>query len=203
MPDDNALGLRGYVFHFQGTEESRPSVADLHCGHSAHRHGRALFSSAVLRLSGNRRAACTVPRGVAGFNEGLIADYRANGKPTKGPFVGRQVLLLTTTGAKTGHEHTNPLVWTKDGDKLVIVASKGGAPTNPSWYHNLRANPVVTIELGKDRFAARASVAKPESERRRLYDQHAATHPGFTEYEKRTTRRIPVITLERIGPNAA
>jgi deazaflavin-dependent oxidoreductase (nitroreductase family) len=137
------------------------------------------------------------------FNTGLIADYRANGKPTKGPFVGRQVLLLTTKGAKTGNQRTNPLVWTTDGDKLVIVASKGGAPTNPSWYHNLRANPVVTIELGKERFAARANVAKPESERRRLYDAHARVHPGFTDYEKKTTRRIPVITLERIGPSSS
>ena len=137
------------------------------------------------------------------WNEGLIEDYRANGKATTGPFVGRQVLLLTTKGAKSGQERTNPLVWTKDGDKLVIVASKGGAPTNPSWFHNLRANPVVTIELGKERFAARANVAKPESERRRLYDAHAKMHPGFADYEKKTTRRIPVITLERIGPSAA
>lgn len=134
-----------------------------------------------------------------GFNEGLIEDYRANGKPTSGPFVGRQVLLLTTKGAKSGRDRTSPLVWTKDGDKIVVVASKGGSPTNPGWYHNLRKNPVVTVELGRERFSARAGVAKPESERRRLYDQHARTHPGFTEYEKRTTRRIPVVTLERLG----
>ena len=139
---------------------------------------------------------------MAGFNEGLIEDYRANGKPTKGPFVGRQVLLLTTKGAKSGQERTNPLVWTKDGDKIVVVASKGGAPTSPSWYHNLKANPVVTVELGTERFTARASVAQPESERRRLYDAHAKLHPGFTDYEKKTTRRIPVITLQRITPAA-
>lgn len=132
------------------------------------------------------------------WNRGLIEDYRANGKPTKGPFVGRQVLLLTTKGAKSGTERTNPLVYTKDGDKIVIVASKGGAPTNPAWFHNLRANPTVTVELGKEKFQARAAVAKPESERRRLYDQHAATHPGFKDYETKTTRRIPVITLERV-----
>ncbi len=138
-----------------------------------------------------------------GWNDALIDDYRRNGKPTSGPFLGRQVLLLTTKGAKSGQERTNPLVWTKDGERLVIVASKGGSPTNPSWYHNLRKNPVVTIELGKDKFAARASVAKPEAERRRLYDQHAAMHAGFKEYEKKTTRRIPVILLERIGPSSA
>ena len=133
------------------------------------------------------------------WNRGLIEDYRKNGKPTSGPFVGRQVLLITTTGAKSGQERTNPLVWTKDGDKLVIVASKGGAPTNPAWFHNLRKNPLVTIELGKEKFTARASVATPESERRRLYDQHAATHPGFKDYEKKTTRRIPVVKLERVA----
>jgi len=132
------------------------------------------------------------------WNRGLIEDYRANGKPTKGPFVGRDVLLLTTKGAKTGASRTNPVVFTRDGDKLVIVASKGGAPTNPGWFHNLKANPVVTVELGREKFQARASVATPETERRRLYDRHAATHPGFKEYETRTTRRIPVITLERV-----
>jgi deazaflavin-dependent oxidoreductase (nitroreductase family) len=139
---------------------------------------------------------------MAGFNEGLIDDFRAHGKVTKGPFVGRDVLLLTTKGAKSGQDRTNPLVYSKDGDHLVIVASKGGAPTNPSWFHNLKANPVVTIELGGERFAARANVAKPESERRRLYDQHSIKNPGFKDYETRTTRRIPVITLERVGPSA-
>lgn len=131
------------------------------------------------------------------WNRGLIEDYRKNGKATTGPFVGRQVLLITTKGAKSGQDRTNPLVWTKDGDKLVIVASKGGAPTNPAWFHNLRKNPLVTIELGKETFTARASVATPERERRRLYDQHAATHAGFKDYEKKTTRRIPVVLLER------
>jgi len=139
---------------------------------------------------------------MAGFNEGLIGDFRAHGKVTAGPFVGRDVLLLTTKGAKSGQDRTNPLVYSKDGDDLVIVASKGGAPTNPGWFHNLKANPVVTVELGGERFAARATVAKPESERRRLYDQHSVKNPGFKDYEKRTARRIPVITLERVGPSA-
>ena len=135
-----------------------------------------------------------------GFNEDLIADYRAHGRPTTGPFVGRQILLLTTTGAKTGAERTSPLVYTHDGDRIVIVASKGGSPTNPGWYHNLRANPVVTLELGNERFKARAVTATPESERRRLYDQHARTNPAFLGYERKTTRRIPVVTLARVGP---
>ena len=132
------------------------------------------------------------------WNAGLIEDFRAHGKVTQGPFLGRDVLLITTKGAKSGREKTNPLVFHRDGDKLVIVASKGGAPTNPAWYHNLKAHPVVTIELGGETFKARATVAKPETERRRLYDQHSAINPGFKDYEKKTTRRIPVITLERV-----
>jgi deazaflavin-dependent oxidoreductase (nitroreductase family) len=138
-----------------------------------------------------------------GWNDDLIADFRAHGKVTKGPFLGRDVLLLTTKGKRTGLERTNPLAFSRDGDNLVIVASKGGSPTHPSWFHNLRANPVVTVELGGERFAARANEAKPESERRRLYDRHSAISPSFRDYEKRTSRRIPVVTLERIGPSAA
>lgn len=135
---------------------------------------------------------------MAGFNDALIEDLRANGKVTKGPFVGRNVLLLTTTGAKSGETRTNPLVFTRDGDRYVVAASKGGAPTNPSWFHNLRTHPVVTVEVGGERFRARAHVM-PEDERRRLYDRHAAENPTFKDYETKTTRRIPVIALERLG----
>jgi deazaflavin-dependent oxidoreductase (nitroreductase family) len=138
-----------------------------------------------------------------GWNDDLIEDYRANGKPTKGPFLGRQVLLLTTKGKKTGSERTTPLVWTKDGDDLVIVASKGGAPTSPDWFFNLKANPTVTVELGRDKFEARAKVATPESERERLYGAHAQVHPGFHDYVKKTTRKIPVVRLERIASGAS
>jgi len=134
---------------------------------------------------------------MAGFNDDLIEDLRANGKVTKGPFLGRSVLLLTTTGAKTGETRTAPLVYSRDGDHYVIVASKGGAPTHPSWFHNLRAHPTVAIELGGERFRARAHVV-PEPERRRLYDAHAAINPSFVDYEKKTTRRIPVVALERL-----
>jgi deazaflavin-dependent oxidoreductase (nitroreductase family) len=137
------------------------------------------------------------------FNDDLIADFRAHGRVTKGPFLGRDVLLLTTRGAKSGADRTNPLVFSRDGDHLVIIASKGGSPTHPGWFHNLRAHPVVTVELGGERFAARARVAAPESERRRLYDQHSVKNPGFREYEKKTTRRIPAVVLERIQPGAA
>jgi deazaflavin-dependent oxidoreductase (nitroreductase family) len=134
---------------------------------------------------------------MAGYNDSLIADLRAHGKVTQGPFVGRDVLLITTTGARSGNEHTNPVVYSRDGDRYVIVASKGGAPTNPGWFHNLRAHPTVTVELEGERFSAQATVVSPESERRRLYAQHSVKNPGFREYEKKTTRRIPVIWLDR------
>src|SRR6266850_8378172 len=131
------------------------------------------------------------------FNERVIDDFRAhNGQITSGPFTGRSLLLLTTKGAKTGEERTSPLAYSRDGDRFVIVASKGGAPTNPAWYHNLRTHPDVTVEVGPERFRARATIAR-DAERRRLYDQHAAKMPAFAEYEKRTARKIPVVVLER------
>jgi deazaflavin-dependent oxidoreductase (nitroreductase family) len=135
------------------------------------------------------------------WNHGLIEDYRANGKATSGPFVGRQLLLLTTKGAKSGAERTAPLVYTTDGDKIVIVASMGGAPTHPHWFANVVANPVVTVELGQEKFRARATVADA-AERRRLYDAHADLHPSFVDYEQNTTREIPVVLLERLNSAA-
>jgi deazaflavin-dependent oxidoreductase (nitroreductase family) len=131
------------------------------------------------------------------FNRGLINDLRTNGKPTSGPFLGREVLILTTKGARSGDVRETPLVYTRDGDHYVIVASKGGAPTHPSWYHNLVKHPEVTIELGKEKFRAQAHIADGE-EYERLYTQHADINPGFHDYRKKTTRKIPVIVLERI-----
>ena len=133
-----------------------------------------------------------------GFNDQLIDDFRAHGgQITSGPFTGRSLLLLTTKGAKTGEERTSPLAYSRDGDRFVIVASKGGAPRHPAWFHNLRAYPDVMVELGREKFHASASVAD-DNERRRLYDQHAARMPAFADYEKKTTRKIPVVVLERI-----
>jgi deazaflavin-dependent oxidoreductase (nitroreductase family) len=134
---------------------------------------------------------------MSSFNDSLMADFRANsGRATSGPFVGRELLLLTTVGARSGEVRTVPLVYHRDGDRLVVVASKGGAPTNPGWYHNLRHSPVVEVEVGAERFKADASVAEG-AERRRLYDDHAEMMPAFAEYELKTTRLIPVITLDR------
>jgi deazaflavin-dependent oxidoreductase (nitroreductase family) len=131
------------------------------------------------------------------FNRDLIKDLRTNGKATSGPFEGRHVLILTTKGAKSGEVRETPLVYTRDGNHYVIVASKGGAPTHPSWYHNLVKHPEVTIELGKEKFSARAHIADGD-EYERLYTQHADINPGFHDYRKKTTRKIPVVVLERI-----
>jgi deazaflavin-dependent oxidoreductase (nitroreductase family) len=132
------------------------------------------------------------------FNRNLVEDIRAHGKATSGPFVGRDVLILTTKGAKSKEERTTPLVYTRDGDKYVIVASKGGAPTNPHWYHNLREHPEVTVEVNKHKFTARARVELGD-DYERLYKQHADINPGFHEYRTKTTRKIPVVVLEKIA----
>jgi deazaflavin-dependent oxidoreductase (nitroreductase family) len=108
------------------------------------------------------------------------------------------LLLLTTIGAKSGQARVNPAAYTTDGDRLIIIASKGGAPTNPDWYYNLKANPIVTIELGREQFQARAVVAEG-AERDRLFTQMAEVMPGFADYQRNTDRQIPVIVLERMG----
>ena len=107
------------------------------------------------------------------------------------------MLLLTTTGARSGRPRVSPLVYTTDDDRMVIIASKGGAPTHPDWFHNLVANPAVTLEVGSEAFPARASVAEGD-ERQRLWDQMVAQMPGFADYQRNTSREIPVVVVERI-----
>ena len=131
------------------------------------------------------------------FNRDLVNEYRANGGTVTGPFAGRPLLLLTTTGARSGEQRTTPLVYTTDGERLVIIASKGGAPSHPAWYHNLTANPEATVELGTERFQVRAEVAQGD-ERDRLFEAQAAQMPNFAEYQRKTSRRIPVVTLQRM-----
>jgi deazaflavin-dependent oxidoreductase (nitroreductase family) len=142
----------------------------------------------------------TDPRAAyAAMTEALISEHRANkGQITSGPFAGRPVLLLTTTGAQSGQPRLAPLVYTRDGEHYVILGSKGGAPTHPAWYHNLLANPIVTVEADGETFTARARVTGG-AERERLWAQHVAMNPNFAEYQQRTTRVIPVVVLERIG----
>ena len=131
------------------------------------------------------------------WNDGVIKEFRANGGKVGGYFTGRPILLLHTTGAKTGQERVNPVAYVRDGENLVVVASKSGEPTNPDWYHNLVAHPLVTVEVGTETFQAQATVTA-EPERTRLYQQVVAVHPGFAEYESKTTRKIPVMLLHPI-----
>jgi deazaflavin-dependent oxidoreductase (nitroreductase family) len=128
------------------------------------------------------------------YNAELIEKFRANG----GVMPNRSaLLLLTTTGARSGQQRVNPLAYTRDGDRYVVIASKGGYPSHPDWYHNLVANPEVTVEVDGQRFAARAAVTEG-AERERLFNAQAALMPNFADYQTRTSRTIPVITLEPI-----
>jgi deazaflavin-dependent oxidoreductase (nitroreductase family) len=133
----------------------------------------------------------------------IMADMRAHGgRITSGPLAGVPALILTTTGARTGLERTAVVDYTRDGDAYVIAASKGGAPTDPAWYHNLVANPRVTVEVGGQRFEALARVAAG-AERDRLWDRHAEAIPVFRTYPARTDRVIPMVVLERVTTTRA
>ena len=130
------------------------------------------------------------------FNRQIIEEFRANGGKVGGGFEGAPMLLLHTIGAKSGTERVSPLVYQTDGDRIVIFASKAGADTHPDWFHNIRANPDVTIEIGTETQTRRARVAEGE-ERERLFATQKATMPAFAEYEAKTERQIPVVVLER------
>jgi deazaflavin-dependent oxidoreductase (nitroreductase family) len=132
------------------------------------------------------------------FNKGIIAEFRANAGKVGGRFAGAPMVLLTTTGAKSGQPHTTPLVCMPDGERIVVFASMGGAPRNPAWFHNLRTNPDVTVEYGTDEFDARARITSG-AERDDLFRRQVERFPQFGEYQKNTTRTIPVIVLERTG----
>jgi deazaflavin-dependent oxidoreductase (nitroreductase family) len=131
------------------------------------------------------------------FDADLVAQFRANaGRLTSGPFAGRTLLLLTSTGAKSGRPLTKPLGFTRDGERYVVIASNGGGDTNPAWFYNVRANPRVTIEVGAEKFDALASIPNG-AERQRLYDQQAAQISVFARYQEMTKRQIPVVVFER------
>lgn len=130
------------------------------------------------------------------MNQRVIAEFRANDGRVPS-FGGAPILLLSHKGAKTGKEHLSPLVYTTDGDRYVIVASKGGAPSDPQWYRNLVADGSVTVEVGTERFAAQAHTVGG-AERDRLFAAHAAMMPQFDDYAAATSRVIPVVVLERV-----
>jgi deazaflavin-dependent oxidoreductase (nitroreductase family) len=135
--------------------------------------------------------------GMQEFNQSIIDEFRANDGAVGGQFAGAPLLLLTSTGAKSGQSRVNPLAYLADGDRYIIFASFAGAPKNPPWYFNLLANPEVTVEVGGDAFTAKASVVG-EPERTQLYDKMANAMPTFAEYRDKTTRVIPVVALSRV-----
>ncbi|MGD8604766.1 MAG: nitroreductase family deazaflavin-dependent oxidoreductase [Anaerolineales bacterium] len=129
------------------------------------------------------------------WNKKIIQEFRANDGKVGGPFEGMTLLLLHTTGARSGAARVNPVATMQDGDDYIIIASKGGAPSNPDWYYNLVAHPVVKVEVGTEEFTALAEVTQ-EPERSQLYDKMAGLYPGFADYAQKTERVIPVIRLE-------
>lgn len=155
-----------------------------------------LDPTAFLELY-NRRI---VADGAADMNQPIVADFRASGGPT-GLFTGAPILLLTTIGAKTGQPRTAPLVYARDGDRNIVLASRAGAAVNPAWYHNLLANRWVTIEIGTESFAAVCSIANGD-ERARLFAHYFAQLPQaigdlMRDYQQQTERQFPVVVLER------
>ncbi|MBM3672590.1 MAG: nitroreductase family deazaflavin-dependent oxidoreductase [Actinobacteria bacterium] len=131
------------------------------------------------------------------FNQKIIDEFRANEGKVGGMFEGAPLLLLHTTGAKSGKERIAPLAYGRDGDHVVVFGSKAGAPMHPDWFHNLVANPRVTVEIGTEQYAADARVTEGE-ERERIWEKQKRDIPNFNEYEKLTERQIPVIVLERV-----
>ena len=130
------------------------------------------------------------------WNQSIIDEFRANDGKVGGPFEGATLVLLHTTGARSGQERVAPLVCRPDGDDVIVFASKGGAPTNPDWYHNLLANPHARVELGTETIEVVARFAEGE-ERDRLWARQKQERPVFADYEAATTRAIPVVVLER------
>ena len=135
---------------------------------------------------------------MSSWNKQIIEEFRANDGKVGGHFANNTLLLLHTTGAKSGKERVNPLVTFEDGDRLVIVASKGGAPSNPDWYYNILANPEVTVEYGTEKFPARATITS-EPERTELYEKMESKMAAFSEYKVKAGRVIPVVTLSRLS----
>ncbi len=136
--------------------------------------------------------------GVADYNSAIIEEFRANDGKVSGSWEGRELLLLTTTGRKSGRAHTTPMVFTRDGDRLLVYASKGGAPKHPDWYVNLVADPHVGVEVGPDRYDAIATPLEGE-ERDREFAAQAERIPIFGDYQAKAGRTIPVVALARAG----
>lgn len=132
------------------------------------------------------------------WNRQIIEEFRANGGKVGGQFDGAPLLLLHSTGAKSGEERVHPVMYQADRDRMAIFASKAGAPTNPDWFHNLRAHPEATVEVGTETVPVTARVAEGE-ERERIWERQKREYPGFAEYEAKAGRTIPVVVLDPTG----
>jgi deazaflavin-dependent oxidoreductase (nitroreductase family) len=133
------------------------------------------------------------------WNTQIIEEFRANEGKVGGPFEGAPLLLLVTTGRKSGRTHVSPMMYLPEGDVMYVFASKAGAPTHPDWYHNLMAAPTSMVEVGTDRFEVTAQELTGAA-RDEVYARQAAMYPGFADYEAQTARTIPVVALRRVGP---
>jgi deazaflavin-dependent oxidoreductase (nitroreductase family) len=138
------------------------------------------------------------PETMKAFNKNIVEEFRANGGKVAGPFTQSQLLLLTTTGARSGQPRTSPLAYFSIDGKTVIVGSYGGADIDPAWVHNLRANPDVHVEVDTESFDAVAREL-PSAERDAIYPEVVAAAPGFGEYQANTSRVIPIFELQRGG----
>jgi len=139
-----------------------------------------------------RKPPPQIPTDILAFNRKLIEEFRANRGQLSGPMAGRTLMLLTTTGAKSGKERTAVLGFGKDGDRYVVIASGNGAPSHPGWYQNLLARPIATVEVGPDKFKARARTARPEER-----EQLKQFVPYIEQQQTLTKREIPIVVLER------
>ena len=132
------------------------------------------------------------------WNNKIIEEFRANEGKVGGPFEGAPLLLLHTVGARTGQERVNPMMYRQVNGGYAVFATKAGAPSNPDWYHNLLANPDASVEVGTNTHRVRARVATPE-ERSRIWEDQKREIPAFADYERRTSRQIPVVILEPVA----
>jgi deazaflavin-dependent oxidoreductase (nitroreductase family) len=134
-------------------------------------------------------------------NQAVIDEFRAHEGQVGGAFADTQLLLLHTRGAKSGESRINPLAYFTDGDSVVVTAPNGGRAQHPAWYYNVLADPNVTVEISSERFHARADIVQ-EPERTRLYSKMIERYPGFADFERATSRKIPVVILARIAEGA-
>jgi deazaflavin-dependent oxidoreductase (nitroreductase family) len=135
---------------------------------------------------------------VSDLNAEIIKEFRENGGRVGGPFEGAPLLLLHSTGARSGQERVSPMMYQAVAGGYAVFASKGGLPTNPDWFHNLVANPRATVEVGPEVVEVTARVAEGD-ERERIWSKQKADYPGFAEYEQKTSRQIPVVVLSPAG----